>query len=120
MRTGPGVRYPIEWTYTVKGLPLEVTAEFDTWRKVRDVNGSEGWIHQSVLSGKRFAVVMDRAVQLYRDANYESAPVAVAEQNVVARLLECSRKWCYIDVSGFRGWVPKEQLWGMYPNELIE
>ena len=36
MRAGPSVRYPVEWVYRRAGLPVEVIAEFDTWRKVRD------------------------------------------------------------------------------------
>ena len=57
VRTGPALRYPIKWIYTREGLPVEVVQEFDTWRKVRDKDGEEGWIHSSLLSGKRHAVI---------------------------------------------------------------
>ncbi len=53
MRTGPGVRYPVDWVYKRRNLPVEIIAEFGTWRKIRDVEGAQGWIHQSMLSNRR-------------------------------------------------------------------
>ena len=49
LRSGPGLRYPKVWIYQRRNMPMEVVSEFDTWRKVRDWEGSEGWVHQSLL-----------------------------------------------------------------------
>ncbi|HEC14175.1 MAG TPA: hypothetical protein ENI72_00310, partial [Rhodospirillales bacterium] len=57
MRTGPGVQYPIEWVYSRQYLPMEVIAEYSTWRKVRDWQGGQGWVHQSMLGGRRSFIV---------------------------------------------------------------
>lgn len=54
MRTGSGVRYPIDWVYQRPGLPVEIIAEYGNWRKVRDWLGAQGWAHQSMPSGKRY------------------------------------------------------------------
>jgi len=55
-RIGPGVNYPVDWLYLKPGLPVEITQEFENWRRVRDSDGSEGWINQSLLSGKRTGI----------------------------------------------------------------
>ena len=72
MRTGPGVQYPVEWVYKRQGLPAEIIAEFGTWRKVRDWQGTQGWIHQSMLSGKRNFIIMENS------ARYAVMPTATA------------------------------------------
>ncbi len=120
LRTGPGVRYPIEWVYARKGLPLEVIDEFETWRRVRDWQGSEGWVHQSMLSGRRGAMVVGEG-RLLRRAPEDGAPgVARAEAGVVARLRACTGGWCRIEVKGFEGWLRQDQIYGAYPDETVE
>ena len=59
MRTGPGTRYPIAWVYKQRNLPVEIVDEFDTWRRIRDWEGSEGWVHQSMLHGRRSIMVVE-------------------------------------------------------------
>ena len=55
-RIGPGVNYPVDWLYLKPGLPMEIIQEYDNWRRVRDADGAEGWINQSLLSGERTAI----------------------------------------------------------------
>lgn len=122
MRSGPGLRYPIRWVYTKKGLPIEVTQEFDTWRKIRDIDGDEGWVHQSLLSGKRTAVVQgeEKRVTLYRKPDVESRKVAQLEKEVVISLEECQINWCKTEIQGFNGWIEKKLLWGVYADSEFD
>jgi SH3-like domain-containing protein len=57
LRTGPGIRYPIEWVFKRRDLPVEVVDEFESWRRIRDWEGTLGWVHQSMLRGRRTALV---------------------------------------------------------------
>ena len=122
MRTGPGRRYPVEWVYRRQGLPVEVIAEFDTWRRVRDWQGIDGWMHSSVLSGERYVVVTGDVRVLRREGDPNSPPVARAEVSVIARLLECPEKtaWCRVDIDGVRGWLRRDEFWGVYEDEVVE
>ncbi len=120
LRTGPGIRYPIEWVYARKGLPLEVIDEFETWRRVRDWQGSVGWVHQSMLSGQRGAMVVGEQRLLRRAPEAGAAGVARIEAGVVARLRACAGGWCRIEVKGFEGWLRQEQIYGAYPDETVE
>jgi SH3-like domain-containing protein len=119
-RRGPGLTHRIDWVFTRAGMPLLVTAEFDNWRRVEDQEGAGGWIHYSLLSGSRSAlVVQDRAG--FHDTPDESARVAFqAETGVVGRVLECSRDWCRMSVDGTRAWVHKAAIWGVGANEVVE
>ena len=120
LRTGPGIRYPIEWVYARKGLPLEVIDEFETWRRVRDWQGSVGWVHQSMLSGRRGAMVVGER-RLLRRAPEDGAPgVAQVEAGVVGSLRRCTGGWCRIEVKGFEGWLRQDQIYGAYPDESVE
>lgn len=120
LRTGPGVRYPVEWVLVYRHMPVEIVAEFDTWRKVRDWQGTVGWVHQSMLSGRRMVIVADGIQQLHRDASPDAPVIARLSKKVLGRLLQCRREWCRIEVSGIQGWMTRAQFWGAYPDERIE
>ena len=121
LRTGPGVQYPVEWVYNRAQLPLEVIAEYHTWRKVRDSQGTQGWMHQSMLDGRRTAVVMGALRTLRQKPDAEAAAVARVEPGVVGRVLECpdGSGWCRLDVDGFQGWMRRAELWGVYRTEVV-
>lgn len=121
VRTGPALRYPIKWVYKQKGLPVEIVQEFDTWRKIRDFDGEEGWIHTSLLSGKRRALVEneDGAI-LLRKPSIEAKQMAVAEKGVIVSLESCSGDWCAVSADGYEGWVQRKLLWGVYEREELD
>ncbi len=121
VRTGPALRYPIKWIFQKEGLPVEVIQEFDTWRKVRDVDGEEGWIHQSLLAGKRAAIIQgDAAVMLIKRPDRPEAQVAMLEPGVVAALERCEQAHCEVSAGGFSGWAPRNALWGIYEDEQLD
>lgn len=119
VRAGPGVRYPIKWIFKKSGYPIEVTQEFDTWRKIKDHEGGEGWIHQTLLSGKRRVLVKDDEAVIYKKTIIESQPIAALEANVIAVLERCASNWCRVEVGGFKGWIEIKSLWGVYEDEQI-
>ena len=119
LRTGPGVRYPIEWVYNRAGLPLEVVDEFETWRKVRDWEGSVGWIHQSMLSGARKVMIRDRQRLMRREPDPAAPGVALLAPQVLADLQRCVDAWCEIQVEDKSGWLRRIDLYGLYPDENI-
>ncbi len=120
LRAGPGLRYPVEWVYKRRGLPVMITAEFDAWRKVRDWRGTVGWIHRSMLTGKRTVIATAREVVLRRKPSKDSPAVARAEAGVIARVLVCEADWCRVQAGGVRGWVRREALWGTLPEEKFK
>jgi SH3-like domain-containing protein len=124
VRTGPNRDQDVRWVYTRAGMPVEVTAEFENWRRIRDWEGSEGWVYHSLLSGKRTAVVVptlkDELVPLYESADVESAVVARLQAGVLGSLQSCTGAWCQFSGKGFDGWIRQDRLWGAYPNEKVE
>jgi SH3-like domain-containing protein len=121
LRTGPGERYPIDWVLIRKGLPVEIVEEFDVWRKIRDFQGSEGWVHQRMLTGAR-NVLVEGAVRVLHVQPDPASPVAArAEAGVVARLIECPRgPWCRVEAQGIKGWLTRDEIWGVYPDEAVQ
>ena len=120
VRAGPGTDYAIEWVYVRDGVPVEIIAEYDIWRRIRDIDGDEGWVHQRLLSGERTAVVTGGIRTLFRTSDRAGVPVAQAEPGVIGRLLECRGEWCRIEVAGHRGWLRRAEIWGVYPDEAVE
>ena len=120
LRTGPGVRYPIDWVFQRRGLPVEITAEFENWRKIRDEQGTEGWVHRQMLSGKRSLVVTGKEQVLRRQPENSAPAVARLEPGVIAQVSECSDAWCRVEASGFRGWIQRAGTWGTLPGERIK
>jgi SH3-like domain-containing protein len=120
VRAGPGDRYPIVWQFVRRGLPVEITAEFEHWRRIRDQDGAEGWVHKTLLSGRRYAVVAGGVRSFHDEPDQNSAIVMQAEPGVQGRLLACKDRWCRMEIDGRRGWLPRTQLWGVYSDEVIE
>ena len=120
LRTGPGERYPIDWVLTKKGLPVEIVAEFDVWRKVHDSEGSEGWVHQRLLAGARTVLVVGNIRVLRAEPDAAAPAVARAEPGVIARLLECRGTWCRIEAQDMKGWLRRSEVWGVYPDEVVQ
>lgn len=120
VRTGPGTRYPVEWVFVKRDIPVEITAEFDTWRRIRDWEGTEGWVHQSMLSGKRAIMVLGDVRTLRRSAGESAGGLAKVEPGVAGKLLHCQTNWCEVNVGGYRGWLQKSEFWGVYPAETLE
>lgn len=120
MRTGPGTRYPIEWVFTHQGLPVEIIAEYEIWRRVRDPDGAEGWVHKSALSGKRTAIITGSLREMHRDNDDASPVVARLEAGTTGQLISCAKDWCKLKFDGIRGYLRKTTFWGAYPNEVFD
>jgi SH3-like domain-containing protein len=120
VRTGPGLRYQIKWVIKREHLPLEVIAEFEQWRKVRDMDGEEGWLHSSMLTGQRRVMIIGEDVTIRTDAAAEAAPVAKIQKGAVADLEECTKAFCHIESGEYEGWVERNAVWGVYPDEWPE
>lgn len=122
-RSGPGARYPIEWIYLQKGTPVEITAEFELWRKIKDWQGSESWVHKSMLSGRRTVKVTTPGENnIYAKANFDSKVIAKVEDEVVGEVRKCPEgsKFCLIKFDSIEGWVSQNNIFGVYPREVID
>jgi len=121
VRTGPGTRYPIQWVYHRAGMPVEVIEEYDVWRRIRDIDSTVGWVHKSMLDGKRSVMIKSKDARIIRrDPEDKAKPILKAEPLVTAHLVECQTQWCRIQISGRKGWIEKQYIWGVYPSEIIE
>lgn len=120
-RKGPGKRFPIEWIYQRKDLPVEIVQEFDTWRKIKDESGAESWVHQSLLSGKRTAIsVVDPYARLFKKSDEDSRIIGLVEQGAIVEIRGCLEEWCKVDVLNYDGWITKKDLWGIYESENFQ
>lgn len=130
VRVGPGTKYDIAWNFMVSGVPVEIVQEFDTWRKIRDTEGSEGWVHQSLLAGARAGYATPLAangeVTMRVNRNETASARARLSAGVRVAISECDGNWCQIaagppgERASFSGWVRQEELWGVYPEEKFD
>jgi SH3-like domain-containing protein len=124
MHIGPAKTYETKWLYQRQGLPVEITAESENWRRIRDSDGTEGWVYHSLLSGKRTGLVTakqpDELVAVHAKPDAESAVTAKLERGVVAVVKRCEDGWCSISGRGFEGWIQQVRMWGVYPNEKVD
>ena len=129
LRAGPGTDYPAAWVFRRAGLPLEVIKEFETWRQVRDAEGTSGWVLQSFLSGRRTALVLPWDVKdgspppqvpVMSSDSGSSRTVAVVEAGVIANVHECDSVWCRVTIDTYRGYIEQKKLWGVYDAEVLK
>lgn len=124
VRAGPTKDNDVAWIYTRSGLPVEITAEYENWRRVRDSEGAEGWVYHSLLSGRRTAVVTmksrDELAPIYDRADPTSPVAARLQAGVVAQIKRCAAGWCRVIGAGFDGWIEQQRLWGVYADEKVD
>ncbi len=119
---GPGKEYKISYEYIQKGTPVMVIAKYDHWRKVKDPLGDESWIHKSMLSPKRFVIVMsENPTELRQKSNETSEILAYVKKNVVLELVTVRGNWCNVAFRGnagrYSGWIKKSDVFGVFKNE---
>jgi SH3-like domain-containing protein len=123
VRRGPASEHQVAWVFQRRGLPVEIVAEFENWRRIRDNDGEEGWVYKSMLAGKRTALVAPwrkgDEIPMYSAAGLEGGLIAKVDSGVVAEIESCSGTWCEISAGGYEGWMEQTMLWGVYPNETI-
>lgn len=121
VRRGPGQEYDLAFTFVRAGLPVEITQEFDNWRKIRDSEGAEGWVFHSLLSGERTVLVAPWEPggqhSAYQTANASAQVVAYLQPKVVGNVEQCNGAWCLVSGENFQGWIEQDKLWGVYPEE---
>jgi SH3-like domain-containing protein len=122
LRTGPGVQYPVDWVYHKSTLPLEVIAEYKTWRKVQDWEGSQGWVHQTMLSSTRTFIVTAAMGAVLTKADPKARPVARVQTGITGQLISCPQgsEYCRVRVEGFEGWLQRSDFWGVIKGEAFE
>ena len=124
MREGPSRDHQTSWVFQRAGLPVEITAESDTWRKVRDSEGTEGWVLKGLLAGKRTALVAPwrkkEVRPLRSQASDDASLVANLQTGVLADVKKCDGRWCRVYGEGFDGFMRQEDLWGIYPGETVD
>lgn len=120
-RRGPSLDQRVDWEFVRRGLPLEITAEYGNWRRVRDAEGMGGWVHHTLLSGARTALVLgpERATPREKP-RLDARAVAFFEPGVIARIEACADDWCEIAAAGVEGWVPRGAIWGVGPDETLD
>lgn len=121
LRTGPGVQYPVDFIYRKSGLPLEVIAEYKTWRKVRDWEGSQGWVHQTMLSATRTFIVLGATRTVLAKGEMGARPVVRVQPGVTGQLIACptGTEYCRVQIEGFEGWLGRDEIWGVLKGEAF-
>ncbi len=126
LRIGPGRDYPVSWLYLKVGLPVEVIQEYDRWRRIRDSEGTEGWVYYSLLSGQRTSIAAPwlkgkaTLIDIHRSPATDAPLVARIEPGVVSSVSECTAGWCSVEVAERNGYVRQQEIWGVYPDETFE
>ena len=116
-RRGPSLSHKIDWIYKRQNMPLEIYAEYENWRRVRDFEGLGGWVHYTLLSGIRYVLIKNELLEMRLLPSTDAQVIAKVPQHNIATLDKCNKDWCRIIDDGYKGWVPKTGIWGVYENE---
>jgi SH3-like domain-containing protein len=120
LRVGPGENYPIEWVFKRKDMPVEILEAFQNWRRVQDWQGDKGWVLDRMLTSKRGVIVAGSVRGLHRLPDAASPLIARAKPGVIGKLVELRGPWCRIEAGGYRGWVRRDEVWGVFPDETLQ
>ncbi|MTI18484.1 aspartyl-trna synthetase [Rhodobacteraceae bacterium RKSG542] len=125
VRVGPSREHDVSWTFIRSRLPVEIIAEYEDWRRIRDWEGQTGWVFRTLLTGYRSALVTpwesaEGNTPLRRRPGPNERVVAELEPEVLVGVLECKDGYCRVSGRDFDGWVDQSRLFGVYPDEVVE
>ena len=115
LRWNASLDAPIHFIYQKKGLPVLIINEHGNWKKIRDVGGTEGWIHRSMLSNKK-TFINKKKQNLIKYLEKKDLVIAIVNKDVVGRIVKCENHYCLVKIKGYKGWLEKEFLWGIKKN----
>lgn len=112
-RAGPSDDHPVVWTYRTRGLPVQVIAETQDWRRVCDPDGGVAWVHRRTTDGRRTALRRGaESLPLLEEPRAGAATRAVLAGRSVTELDECENGWCRLQSGRASGWAPETAVWG--------
>ncbi len=118
VRSGPGRKYPILWVYKKRSVPVEIILEYDVWRKIHDFDGQKGWVHKTLLSGRRTGFIKgEELVSLYKKPRKDSRVAAYLQPKLLIAIDSCDNGWCEVDAKEYTGYLEQSVIWGVYEDE---
>ena len=120
LRTGPGRNFPATWRYRRAELPLKVVQVHETWRKVREFDGTEGWMAAALLTAERTAMVVGEVRPMRAAPDGGARIVWRAAPGVVGKIAHCASGWCEFNVRGRVGYIEIGQIWGVEPGDTVD
>lgn len=118
VRRGPSTEQDLLWTYVKPGLPVEIIAEYDGWRRIRDESGSTGWVRAALLDGRRSVVVSgDGQTAMLSAPKADAEAIAFVEPGLLADLVQCDAQWCEVSTRGYDGFIARDRLWGVHAKD---
>ena len=115
-RSGPSEDHRTLWVYTAKGLPVQIIAETEHWRRICDPEGAVSWVHMRLVDGRRTVIrTAPGAVFLRKSPNPAAGAVAELAPRTPAELEGCKDGWCEVRLGKVKGWTPAAEVWGADP-----
>jgi SH3-like domain-containing protein len=112
-RAGPGDDSRLLWVYHVKGLPVQVVAETDEWRRICDPEGGLAWVHKRTTDGRRTVMrLSSQPLPLLTGPRPNARVKAYLQGRALADLDRCDKGWCRIKAGPASGWAPAGEVWG--------
>lgn len=121
-RSGPNMRYPIEWIYQQQNYPVEIIAEYEQWRKIRDYEGTISWVMKNLLTNVRYALVTEPGLtNIYEKDSLNSDVIARAEDGSIGKIKRCSQNFCFLEFeNNIKGWMQRSAIYGVKKDEEIK
>ena len=112
VRYGPTFDSDIKYVYKKINLPLRQIDKKENFRRIIDFKNNSGWIHISQLKKNNSVIPTENKI-LFKKPTTFAKPIALIKSGRVLLVERCENNWCYVSTEDFKGWVVKDNLWGM-------
>ena len=112
VRYGPSFESPVKFVYKKINLPIKQIDKNENWRRIIDLKNNSGWIHSSQLKPINSIISLNNKILFKKPSNF-SKPLAKIQKGRVLILIKCEKEWCKIKTEKFKGWIKKDNIWGL-------
>ena len=112
IRAKPTTKSEIAWEL-INGYPVQVIARQDDWLKVKDFEGTLGWVHQPLTSDKPYFLIKNDKVNLRSGPGTNHKVVTRLNKYDIVETLEKQGEWAKVKTAeGVEGWLSEKLGWG--------